>query len=60
MGKSDNTRHEESKIQLNEIRDKQSEIKQSKKSVYVQLDALNDSIKQRVIMKKEINLDIEF
>lgn len=48
LGKSDPARREDLKNQLNEIRDKQSDIKKSKKSVYEQLDALNDSIKKKV------------
>jgi L-lactate utilization protein LutB len=49
LGKYDNTRKEELKTQLNEIRDKQIEIKKGKKSVYEQLDALNSSIKKKVM-----------
>lgn len=47
-GKSDNTRRDELKAQLAEIRGKQAEIKGNKQAVYVQLDALNDSIRKKV------------
>lgn len=48
LGKSDGSRREELIAQLGEIRDKQSNIKKGKKSVYEQLDALNESIRKKV------------
>lgn len=46
--KGDNSRREEIKSELVEIRDKQAELKKSRKAVYEQLDALNDSIRKKV------------
>ncbi|KAI7890611.1 uncharacterized protein EV154DRAFT_510984, partial [Mucor mucedo] len=60
LGKHDPTRREDLKNQLNEIRDKQSEIKKSKKSVYEQLDALNDSIKKKVGNVKSFQTKVPF
>jgi hypothetical protein len=55
-GKNDNTRREEIKAELNEIRDKQAELKKSRKAVYEQLDAIQDSIRQKVhIIDTEFN-----
>lgn len=48
-GKADNNRREEIKAELNEIRDKQAELKKTRKAVYEQLDAINDSIRKKVI-----------
>lgn len=50
--KNDNTRREEIKAELNEIRDKQAELKKSRKAVYEQLDAINESIRKKVKEKK--------
>ncbi|CDH58278.1 related to bfr1-nuclear segregation protein [Lichtheimia corymbifera JMRC:FSU:9682] len=47
-GKSDNTRREELRAQLAEVREKQAEIKKGKQAVYEQLDALNESIRKKV------------
>ncbi|KAI9265067.1 hypothetical protein BDA99DRAFT_507613 [Phascolomyces articulosus] len=47
-GKSDNTRRDELRTQLSDLRDKQAEIKKGKQAVYEQLDALNDSIRKKV------------
>ncbi|KAG2224460.1 hypothetical protein INT45_010526 [Circinella minor] len=47
-GKSDNTRRDELRAQLSDLRDKQAEIKKGKQAVYEQLDALNDSIRKKV------------
>lgn len=46
--KNDNARREEIKTELNEIRDKQAELKKTRKAVYEQLDAINDSIRKKV------------
>lgn len=50
--KNDNTRREEIKAELNGIRDKQAELKKSRKAVYEQLDAINESIRKKVKEKK--------
>ncbi|KAI9498919.1 hypothetical protein BDB00DRAFT_754224 [Zychaea mexicana] len=47
-GKSDNTRRDELRAQLADLRDKQAEIKKGKQAVFEQLDALNDSIRKKV------------
>ncbi|KAI8379565.1 uncharacterized protein BYT42DRAFT_569236 [Radiomyces spectabilis] len=44
----ENARQEEVKAQLQELRRKQAEIKSSRKAVYEQLDALQESIRQKV------------
>jgi L-lactate utilization protein LutB len=49
--KTDNARREEIKAELNEIRDKQAELKKTRKAVYEQLDAINDSIRKKVSSK---------
>ena len=46
--KNDNARREEIKAELNEIRDKQAALKKTRKAVYEQLDAINDSIRNKV------------
>ncbi|KAI9483608.1 MAG: hypothetical protein EXX96DRAFT_558914 [Benjaminiella poitrasii] len=62
LGKISNTqsRREELKASLNEIRDKQAEIKKNKQSVYVQLDALNASIKKKVANVKSFQAKVPF
>ncbi|KAI9023001.1 hypothetical protein CLU79DRAFT_701560 [Phycomyces nitens] len=47
-GKSDNTRKDELKNQLNDLREKQANIKLGRKAVYDQLDAIQDSIRKKV------------
>ncbi|KAI8888245.1 hypothetical protein K501DRAFT_321005 [Backusella circina FSU 941] len=59
-GKSDNTRREELKAQLGEIREKQAEIKGNRQAVYVQLDALNDSIRKKVGNVKAFQTKVPF
>ncbi|OBZ86767.1 hypothetical protein A0J61_05181 [Choanephora cucurbitarum] len=46
--KNDSTRREELKAELAEIREKQAELKKTRKAVYEQLDAINDSIRKKV------------
>ncbi|KAI8334449.1 hypothetical protein BC941DRAFT_400622 [Chlamydoabsidia padenii] len=46
--KQDNTRREEIKAELAELREKQGSLKQERQAVYQQLDAINDSIKKKV------------
>lgn len=46
--KGDNSRREQIKTELAEIREKQAELKKSRKAVYEQLDALNESIRKKV------------
>lgn len=46
--KNDSARREEIKAELAEIRDKQAELKKTRKAVYEQLDAINDSIRKKV------------
>ncbi|KAG0172938.1 hypothetical protein DFQ28_008494 [Apophysomyces sp. BC1034] len=46
--KSDNSRREELKVQMAELREKQAEIKKSRQAVYEQLDLINDSIRKKV------------
>ncbi|KAI8076841.1 uncharacterized protein BX664DRAFT_287690 [Halteromyces radiatus] len=46
--KQDNTRREEIKAELMELREKQASLKQGRQTVYQQLDAINDSIKKKV------------
>ncbi|KAI8989283.1 hypothetical protein BDB01DRAFT_718945 [Pilobolus umbonatus] len=58
--KSDNNRREEIKTELNEIRDKQAELKKSRKAVYEQLDAINDSIRKKVNAIKGFQSKIPF
>ncbi|KAI9363052.1 hypothetical protein BD770DRAFT_315244 [Pilaira anomala] len=60
LGKSDNTRREELKEQLDQIRERQSEIKQSRKPIYDQLEALNDSIKKKVGTVKSFQSKVPF
>ncbi|KAI9323681.1 hypothetical protein BX666DRAFT_1846953 [Dichotomocladium elegans] len=47
-GKADNTRRDELRATLQDLRDKQAEIKKGKQAVFEQLDALNDSIRKKV------------
>ncbi|KAI7901718.1 uncharacterized protein BX663DRAFT_513809 [Cokeromyces recurvatus] len=46
--KQDNTRREEILNELAEIRDKQAELKKTRKAVHDQLDAINESIRKKV------------
>jgi hypothetical protein len=48
--KQDNTRREEIKTELAELREKQGSLKQERQAVYQQLDAINDSIKKKVLL----------
>ncbi|KAL0096619.1 hypothetical protein J3Q64DRAFT_1027870 [Phycomyces blakesleeanus] len=48
-GKSDNTRKDELKAQLNDLREKQAEIKLGRQAVYEQLDAIQESIRKKVL-----------
>lgn len=58
--KGDNSRREEIKSELVEIRDKQAELKKSRKAVYEQLDALNDSIRKKVYKEENCFIIIFF
>ncbi|CAO3642177.1 unnamed protein product [Mucor fragilis] len=58
--KSDNARREEIKTELNEIRDKQAALKKTRKAVYEQLDAINDSIRNKVGSIKGFHTKIPF
>ncbi|KAI8878159.1 hypothetical protein K501DRAFT_277802 [Backusella circina FSU 941] len=58
--KGDNTRREEIKAELAEIRDKQADLKKSRRAVYEQLDAINDSIKKKVGSIKIFQTKIPF
>lgn len=58
--KGDNTRREEIKTELAEIRDKQADLKKSRRAVYEQLDAINDSIKKKVGSIKIFQTKIPF
>ncbi|CAO0794385.1 unnamed protein product [Mucor circinelloides] len=58
--KNDNARREEIKAELNEIRDKQAALKKTRKAVYEQLDAINDSIRNKVGSIKGFQTKIPF
>ncbi|KAI8058917.1 uncharacterized protein B0P05DRAFT_605987 [Gilbertella persicaria] len=58
--KNDNTRREELKAELAEIREKQAELKKTRKAVYEQLDAINDSIRKKVGSIKGFQTKIPF
>ncbi|KAL9555532.1 hypothetical protein MBANPS3_002317 [Mucor bainieri] len=58
--KSDNARREEIKKELNDIRDKQADLKKTRKAVYEQLDAINDSIRNKVGSIKGFHTKIPF
>ncbi|GAA5811133.1 hypothetical protein MFLAVUS_004562 [Mucor flavus] len=58
--KGDNARREEIKLELAEIRDKQAELKKTRKAVYEQLDAINDSIRKKVGSIKGFQTKIPF
>ncbi|EIE92139.1 hypothetical protein RO3G_16850 [Rhizopus delemar RA 99-880] len=58
--KGDNSRREEIKSELVEIRDKQAELKKSRKAVYEQLDALNDSIRKKVSVVRSFQSKIPY
>ncbi|RCH93522.1 hypothetical protein CU098_004824, partial [Rhizopus stolonifer] len=58
--KGDNSRREEIKTELAEIRDKQAELKKSRKAVYEQLDALNDSIRKKLSVVKGFQSKVPF
>ncbi|KAG2209473.1 hypothetical protein INT47_008316 [Mucor saturninus] len=59
-GKDDGNRREEIKAELAEIRDKQAELKKTRKAVYEQLDAINDSIRKKVGSIKGFQTKIPF
>ncbi|KAI8145602.1 hypothetical protein BJV82DRAFT_511571 [Fennellomyces sp. T-0311] len=59
-GKSDNTRRDELRAQLADLRDKQAEIKKGKQAVYQQLDALNDSIRKKVSNIKSFQAKVPY
>ncbi|CEP09869.1 hypothetical protein [Parasitella parasitica] len=52
--KNDNARREEIKAELNEIRDKQASLKTTRKAVYDQLDAINESIRTKASMSGRV------
>ncbi|KAI8637019.1 hypothetical protein BD408DRAFT_425264 [Parasitella parasitica] len=58
--KNDNTRREEIKAELNDIRDKQASLKKTRRAVYDQLDAINDSISKKVGSIKGFQTKIPF
>ncbi|KAG1436258.1 hypothetical protein G6F56_013634 [Rhizopus delemar] len=60
MNTGDNSRREEIKTELAEIRDKQAELKKSRKAVYEQLDALNDSIRKKLSVVKGFQSKVPF
>ncbi|KAI8366888.1 hypothetical protein BD560DRAFT_353797, partial [Blakeslea trispora] len=58
--KNDSTRREELKVELAEIREKQAELKKTRKAVYEQLDAIHDSIRKKVGSIKGFQTKIPF
>ncbi|CEG69635.1 hypothetical protein RMATCC62417_05682 [Rhizopus microsporus] len=58
--KGDNSRREQIKTELAEIREKQAELKKSRKAVYEQLDALNESIRKKVTVVKGFQSKIPY
>ncbi|KAI9265921.1 hypothetical protein BY458DRAFT_534120 [Sporodiniella umbellata] len=58
--KGDNSRREEIKSELSEIREKQAELKKSRRAVYEQLDALNDSIRKKLSAVKAFRSKVPF
>ncbi|ORZ13980.1 hypothetical protein BCR42DRAFT_377209 [Absidia repens] len=58
--KQDNTRREEIKTELAELREKQGNLKQGRQAVYQQLDAINDSIRKKVGQVKSFQQKVPY
>ncbi|ORZ15668.1 hypothetical protein BCR42DRAFT_352516 [Absidia repens] len=58
--KQDNTRREEIKAELADLREKQGNLKQGRQAVYQQLDAINDSIKKKVGQVKSFQQKVPY
>ncbi|KAF7731744.1 hypothetical protein EC973_008258 [Apophysomyces ossiformis] len=58
--KSDNSRREELKVQMAELRERQAEIKKDRQAVYQQLDLINDSIRKKVSSIKSFQSKVPY
>ncbi|ORX49074.1 hypothetical protein DM01DRAFT_1409544 [Hesseltinella vesiculosa] len=58
--KTDNSRREDIKKELSDLRDKQAGLKQDRQTVYQQLDAINNSIRKKVSDVKSFQQRVPF